>query len=237
MKLGVIGGLGPMASAYFYELLVSMTAVTRDQEHLEIIIYNSPNIPDRTAYLLNKTNNNPIPHIVDIAKKLEEQVDYIAIPCITAHAFYDMVAKQIKIPIINMLDELADYLTENRINKVGILATDGTLKSKIFQQKLEYLGIRCLLPDIEFQQELMCLIYNDIKSGKEIDKIKFDEITNNLYNKGVSDIILGCTELSLINKQYRVKGIDMMELLARRSLLNCNKNLSHFVYNGGINHE
>ena len=89
MKLGVIGGLGPLATAYYYELLTKMSDVSCDQEHLEIYIHSCPQIPDRTAYILDHTQDNPVGAMIQVAKGLQEQgVDYIAIPCITAHYFH-----------------------------------------------------------------------------------------------------------------------------------------------------
>ena len=95
MSLGIIGGLGPMATAYFMELLINMTDAKCDQDHLEMIIYNCPSIPDRTAYILGKSNANPVVPIIKIGKKLKEQnVDCISIPCITAHYFHDEIEEK-----------------------------------------------------------------------------------------------------------------------------------------------
>ena len=95
MRLGIIGGLGPMATAYFMELLINMTDAKCDQDHLEMIIYNCPSIPDRTAYILGKSNANPVVPIIKIGKKLKEQnVDCISIPCITAHYFHDEIEEK-----------------------------------------------------------------------------------------------------------------------------------------------
>ena len=95
MRLGIIGGLGPMATAYFMELLINMTDAKCDQDHLEMIIYNCPSIPDRTAYILGKSNANPVVPIIKIGKKLKEQnVDCISIPCITAHYFHDEIEEE-----------------------------------------------------------------------------------------------------------------------------------------------
>ena len=86
--LGIIGGLGPMATARFLELTVRMTEASRDQDHLEAILLESPSIPDRTAYILDRSNPSPLPPIVALAKKLESLgAGCLAIPCITSHYF------------------------------------------------------------------------------------------------------------------------------------------------------
>ena len=105
--LGVIGGIGPLATAYFMELLVNITEAHEDQEHIDTIIYSRPSIPDRTSYILKKSKESPVNMMVDIGKRLQEQgASFITIPCITAHSFYKEIAEEIEVPIINALEEL-----------------------------------------------------------------------------------------------------------------------------------
>lgn len=227
MKLGVIGGLGPMATAYFMELVVRMTKADCDQEHLEMIIYNSPYIPDRTAYILGKSQDSPLPAIVDYARKLkEQQVDCIAIPCITAHYFHKEIQEQADIKVIHTIYETAKILKDAGISRVGIMATDGTIQSGIFQKEIENQGMEALLPDAETQKMVMSLIYEDVKAGREPDMDKFIRVRNHLHQKGGAQvIILGCTELSVIKRDCEVREgfIDAMEVLAKSSVLACEK--------------
>ncbi len=228
MKLGVIGGLGPIATAYFLELIIKMTKAQCDGDHLEMVIYNCPSIPDRTDYILGKCKASPIVPIMNIGKQLVEQkVDYIAIPCITAHCFYDSLIKEIKVPIINMVRETALYLKENKISKVGILATDGTISSKIFEKELTVVGIKVVLPSKKSQQAVMDLIYKDIKAGKTADMSKFTFASKELRENGAEVIVLGCTELSLIKRDYPIGPdyIDVLEVLAKACILACEKSL------------
>lgn len=89
MKLGVIGGLGPLATACFLEMVTKMTDASCDQEHLEMIIYSAPGIPDRTAYILGRSPDSPVKPMIEIGRKLaREQVSCIAVPCMTAHYLY-----------------------------------------------------------------------------------------------------------------------------------------------------
>ena len=88
-KLGVIGGLGPMATAYFFQLVTQMSYAECDQEHMETIIYSKPNIADRTKYILNRNEKNPVGDIIEVGNILKASgADVIAIPCITAHFFH-----------------------------------------------------------------------------------------------------------------------------------------------------
>ena len=98
-SLGVIGGLGPMATAYLLELITDMTDARTDQEHLDAIIFNRPSVPDRTAYILDHTKPSPVPPMIDIAQKLEALgVCALATPCVTAHSFHDELQSSVHIP-------------------------------------------------------------------------------------------------------------------------------------------
>ena len=148
MTLGVIGGLGPMATARFMEMVIEMTEAVRDQDHIEMIIHNCPRIPDRTAYILGQSDETPADLMVEIGQSLTGQgVCCIAIPCITAHYFYRELSEKISVPIINIIDETAGELVEHGVERVGILATDGTVKSGLFQNRFEELGLEALVPD------------------------------------------------------------------------------------------
>ena len=224
MKLGVIGGLGPGATAYFFDLIIKMTDAHCDQEHLEMIIHNCPSIPDRTSYILGKSADNPAVPMAHIGKQLETQgADYIAIPCITAHYFYESVARVIKVPVIHIVRETAFHLRENGVRKVGIAATDGTISSKLFQRELKSSGIDFVLPSDKAQGSIMHLIYKNIKAGRTPEMDRFFEVNRELRENGAEVIILGCTELSLVKRDYVIGAgyLDAMEVLARSAILSC----------------
>lgn len=226
--LGVIGGLGPIATSHFMELVIKMTKAETDQEHLDMIIYNRPSVPDRTSYILDNSNPNPLPQIISIGKALAEQgAGYIAIPCITAHYFYDQLATEIPIPIINIVTETAAHLKQNNIRKVGIMATDGTVRAKIIQKELEANGMTAIVPSADRQKDVMSLIYDCVKADKPVDMEKFFAVKRELKGLGAETLILGCTELSLIKRDYDIGAdfIDAMEVLAQRSVLKCSGNV------------
>lgn len=229
MNLGVIGGLGPMATAYFMQLVIKMTDAKTDQEHLEMIIYNCPTIPDRTEYILGKSQDSPLPRMIEVGKKLKEQnADYIAIPCITAHYFHKELEEGIGVNIIHGIRETAGILKDAGAKRVGVLATDGTISSKIFQAEIEKLGMEVVIPRLDMQKKVMSLIYEDVKKGKNPDIESFFEIKKYLVESEKADaIVLGCTELSVIKRDYDLgEGIlDAMEVLASKAVKLCGKEL------------
>lgn len=224
--LGVIGGLGPLATAHFLELVARMTAAKLDQQHLDMIVYNFPSIPDRTGYLLGSNLKSPLPGLLWAGRALaREKVRCIAIPSITAHFFYEELTEDLRIPILDGVEETVKELHDHHITKAGIMATDATLISGFFTKALMDAGIQPVLPSKPRQQDVMHLIYDNIKAGKQAELDRFQKVCDELRQKGAEVIILGCTELSLIKKEYALGPgfLDAMEVLARQSVLCCGK--------------
>ena len=226
MRLGVIGGLGPMATAYYLELMIRMTEAQRDQEHPEIIILNIPSIPDRTAYILGRSTESPLQPMVELGKQLKALgASVVATPCITAHYFHEALQEGIGLPLIHGIRCTAQTLKEAGVKKVGLMATDGTVQSGIFQRQVEELGMELVLPGEEGQQGVMKLIYDQVKAGLEPDLDLFCAIRDELRSKGAQAVVLGCTELSLLKKRQDLgEGVlDALEVLAKESVLACGK--------------
>lgn len=226
--LGVIGGLGPMATAYFLELVVKMTDVKTDQEHLPVTVLNRPAIPDRTAYILGKSCESPLPAIIRYARELENfGASCIAIPCITSHHFYSEFSEATGIPIINIVSETAAYLKAHGIQKAGIMATSGTISTNLFQNALTKQEIAFATPSDEGQQKVMRLIYENVKAGIPAEMDLFREVSEELRAMGCECIILGCTELSLIKRDFPIGSgyLDALEVLAMCSVTRCEKPL------------
>ncbi len=222
--LGVIGGLGPIATAHFMELIIRMTEAETDQEHLDMIIYNHPTTPDRTGYILDPSKPSPLPEMVRIGKALSQQgASLIAIPCMTAHYFHRELSSQIPAPIVHAIHETAVHLKKNGIERVGIMATDGTIQSGLFQRELKRHGIMPIVPGMNAQSCVMSIIYDDIKANRPADLEKFAFVSRELWRGGAQAIILGCTELSLVKRDYPIGGgyLDAMEVLARRCVIAC----------------
>ena len=232
--LGVIGGLGPIATAHFMELIIRMTEAQTDQEHLDMIIYNRPSIPDRTSYILDQSKPNPLPEMIRVGNTLARQgAKLIAIPCMTAHYFHRELTRYIEAPIVHAIHETAVHLKKHGITKAGIMATDGTIRSKLFQQELEKHGITPVIPGAEGQKCVMSVIYDDIKANRPAGMDKFDLAARDLREAGAQAIILGCTELSLVKRDYPIGAgyLDAMEVLARRCVLECGGRLKEEYQN------
>ena len=218
-KVGIIGGLGPMAMVYFMQLITEMTDAATDQEHIELIVHSKPQTPDRTGYILDHTKENPLPVLAEVGKELVScGVDFIAIPCITAHYFQKELEKQIGCKIIHAIEETAAYLKAENIKTVGIMATDGTIESKLFQSVLQQYGITCIVPEEKMQSYVMNLIYKNVKAGKAVDISKFYCVSESLFEAGAQVVLLGCTELSLIKREHELDSgfLDVLEVLARQ---------------------
>ncbi len=222
-KLGVIGGMGPLATAIFMELVIEMTEASRDSEHITMDIVNLPTVPDRTDYILGRNGKNPLETILKVKKELENRgCEVLAMPCNTAFYFYEDLIKE-GLPIIHAIEETALVLKEAGIKKAGILATDGTVQTGLFQQVLERYGIGTVVPDDANQKLVMGMIYDEVKAGKLIDDKKLAAVEMHLKNRGADVLILGCTELSVAKQKGQVQEgyVDTMEVMARKAVLEC----------------
>lgn len=225
-SFGIIGGLGPMATAYLLELIIAMTDAKTDQEHLDAVIFNRPSVPDRTAYILDPTQPSPLPMLRDMAQKLEALgVTAIGAPCVTAHCFYDALQESVHVPFINMVRETALYLKAAGVRTAGVMATTGTVRTALFQTALEEAGLTCVLPDDAVQRHVMSLIYDCVKAGVPVDMDMFHTVSDALRLSGADAVILGCTELSIIKRDHAIGSgyLDALEVLARAAILACGK--------------
>lgn len=225
--IGILGGMGSLATAYIFKKIIMSTDAKTDQEHIDIMLYNNPSIPNRTDYILGK-GENPLAHLVESAKKLEAMgADFLIMPCNTAHYFYKDIISTIKIPFINMVEETVVHLINTYPNEktIGLLATQGTYKSKIYSALLEKYNISTVVPSKNSQQFITNLI-NNIKSGEvNIDLTKYYNILSELKSFGVKKIILGCTEISIAHEILNIRGdyIDASEILATNAVIYAGK--------------
>jgi len=205
--LGILGGLGPLASAYFYELIITHTDALRDQDHIDIILSSRASTPDRTDYILGRSDENPLPVMIRDAQALVRfGADAIVIPCNTAHYFIDEVRRAVGVPVPSIITETVLHLKNLGYKKAAILATSGTISAGSYQQELERFDMEYVLPDAEGEKLLMNIIYEDVKAGGCLSTEKLYRVTNPMFAAGCDCVILGCTELSLLYRQMLAEG-------------------------------
>ena len=226
--LGIIGGAGPMATAYFMEQIISMTKADKDQEHIHMLVDNNPRIPDRTKYILDNSAENPEPVFRAMGENLKANgASVFAIPCITASYFIPELEKDLNIKIVDIIGEVIKYLRQKDIDCVGLMATDGTVSTGIFQTRLEEAGIKVILPDKSDQALIMDTIYGRVKAGLSVNPNQLQRVRDNLALYGAKLSILGCTELSVAsmddpeNLGLKNGFLDAMKILAAASILEC----------------
>ncbi len=219
--LGILGGLGPLSSAYFYELLTQRTKALRDQDHIDIILSSRATTPDRTAFVLGYSQESPLPYMVEDAQRLEAYgADAIIIPCNTAHYFIQEVRRSVSVPVPSIITETALHLKHCGYKKALILGTEGTVAAGSYQKELDGLGIGWKLPEEKSQQVISDIIYGDVKAGRVPPAEKLFAVTEPEFAAGCDCAILGCTELSVLKRAFpeQYKYVDSLEALAWRAI-------------------
>lgn len=229
-RLGVLGGMGPQATNTFYQFLIDRTDARSDQEHLDALILSDSEIPDRTAAILGSEKDREAVYqrLLADAQLLEGAgCTCIAVPCNTAHFFLDRVQERIGIPIIHMIRETARLLAARGLKRPGILATDGTIQTKLYQKEFSAAGIETVILSPKAQELVMSLIYDDIKAGRDGDPQKFAAVHQDLLAQGCDCGVLACTELSVFADKHHLPPFytDAMAVLAERSVQACHKPL------------
>ena len=221
--IGILGGMGPEATADLYLRIIKATPAKRDQDHPRVIIYSNSKVPDRTAAILG-TGPSPMPELIRAGKRLEEAgADFIIIPCNTAHYFVDQLQKELRVPIRHMirLSAEAAHKKHPEVKKAGLLATDGTVKSGLYRTAYGEVDIEILEPTPEGQADVMKAIYQCVKAGNLIDgSFLLRGVTNKLVAAGAELIICGCTEVSLVLKQgdLTVPLLDPLQVIAEAAV-------------------
>ncbi|MFE3032533.1 aspartate/glutamate racemase family protein [Streptomyces canus] len=199
--IGILGGMGPAATADFYTKLVAATPGTSDQDHLRTVIWSDPTIPDRTDALLGD-GPDPTPWLLHGGRVLREAgATVIAIPCNTAHAFVPRIEDHVGLPIIHMIGEVARHLgaISPPIRTVGLLATTGTVRAGLYQEWLDRVGIRLVLPDDVSQSREVMTGIRAVKAGVRGDSTTalLARAARRLTDQGAQAVIAGCTEIPL----------------------------------------
>ena len=218
--VGIIGGMGPGATALLFQKLIDYTDAKCDAEHMHIIIDNNTAIPDRTTAILNG-ENTPALCICESGKKLEQcGAELLLIPCNTSHYFYDYIQAQLTVPIVNMIAETAKECLKNGYRKVGVLATTGTCNTHTYDRELKKHGVEAVYPDEEGQKKVMEIIYDQVKAGCKINVQILDQTLKKMSSEGAQAFILGCTELpfAIKNGDFGYHFLDSLDILSRRAV-------------------
>ena len=223
-KLGILGGMGPQATQVFYQFVLDHTDAARDQEHLPAVILSDTGIPDRTAAILSGETEELYQRLRKDAQLLETcGCTAIAIPCNTSHYFADRLQGDVNVPIIHMIREAAAVLAVQGKKRPGILGTDGTIRSGLYQKECAALGMEAVAPDEETQKLVMSIIYDEVKQGEKGSRDKFAQIDRALRAAGCDCAILACTELSVFATNHPLPPfyLDAMMVLAEESVKRC----------------
>ena len=211
-RLGILGGMGPAASAEFYRRLVEQTTASCDQEHIPVVIWGDPTVPDRSTSLINRDD---LPW-----EKLKQGIlglknagcDHIVIPCNTAHFWYDRMSK-LGVPITHIVDSVAKELKSLNIHNgtIGIIGTKATMSLGLYQHYLGGRGWSCITPstyemDMYVQPAIDLIKANDMEAAHDL----LLKVIEGLMSYGVNAVVLGCTEIPLAIKETHYKNIPLI---------------------------
>jgi len=218
--IGILGGMGPEATADLFLKIIKSTPAKKDQEHLRILIDNNPQIPDRTAAILHG-GEDPTPALVETGKNLERAgADFLIIPCNTAHYFHGNIQDAVTIPVLHMMSATAGEMKARGIKRAGLLASDGTVQSGLYHKALAQSGIEVVIPSKETQRKVMGAIYG-VKSGEFVASARdVKQAAEELIAAGATGVIAGCTEIPLIlaDGDVSMPVIDATAALARAAV-------------------
>jgi len=221
-RLGILGGMGPAASAEYVARLIAQTPASCDQEHIPFVLWNNPQVPDRSTSLRNE-DDRPLPFLLEGIQILKAaRCDLIVIPCNTAHFWYDDMIKM-KVPIVHIVDSVADALRDvGATGTIGIMGTQATVELGLYQYKLNKAGWLCIVPSKEEMDTLVQPAINLIKSGDMSQAYDmFILVIDSLIARGAQAVVLGCTEIPLaVNQNTRnaVPLINSIDSLVKSAL-------------------
>ncbi len=220
--IGIIGGMGPEATLDLFGKVIRHTDASCDAEHIRVYIDCHTGIPDRTRAIL-EGGESPVPYIAESAEKLAAMgADFLLLPCNTSHYYYDDIAARSPVPVVNMIRTAAEELRRCGVRRVGVLATDGTLRSGVYQKELNACGIEAICPEGAEQAAVMSLIYDGIKANAPtFDIAPVERVLAHLRDAGAERLVLGCTELPVAVARYGIHApdaLDATDVLARAAV-------------------
>lgn len=200
-RLGIIGGMGPMATIDLYKKITELTPARRDQNHIHIIIDSYPQIEDRTAHIV-KGEKSPLPRLLESAKRLEAAgAEALLMPCNTAHYFAPDIERKVKTPLIHIVRCTAEAIKNDYPNakKIGLFATTGTKKAGVYDKILAEYGFETAQFPQALENDIMACIYDGVKAGKTEEYAPlFQKCADEASSLGADVMIAGCTEIPLL---------------------------------------
>lgn len=220
--VGVIGGLGPIATLDFFDRILKRTKAVREQDHLRLIIDNNTKIPDRNAYKRGE-GPSPGPALASAARALQDAgAEFIVMACNTTHAWEAEIRAAISVPFISIIEETTKVVADLNPDGAGVLAVDACLSSNLYQEALTKRGVRPLLLPADSQRTFMELIYR-IKGGDTGETVKRSMATlaRKLEAQGAEVIIAGCTEIPLVLTADDIDGelVNSTDVLVERTIV------------------
>ncbi len=222
--IGILGGMGPEATADLYMRIIRATPVEKDQDHYRVIIDSNAKIPDRTPAILG-TGPSPLPMMLETGRNLQRAgADFIIMPCNTAHYFHSQLQEGLEVPVLHMIRLSAEETRRSHpdVHRAGLLATDGTLASRLYQESYGDQGIEIIAPTEETQKQVMDAIYKHIKrGGLKTGGRLLHTAAHELIDAGAEAIICGCTEVSLVlhDGDLTAPVIDPLQVLAEKTVM------------------
>jgi aspartate racemase len=220
--LGVLGGMGPLATVDFLHKLIEETPAQRDQDHVPVIVYGVPQIPDRPAAIVGN-GPSPLPAMLEGVRVLKQAgASAIAIACNTAHYWYEPLAEAAAVPVLHIADAACDALARRQVRaeRVGLIATDGTLAAGFLQSRLESRSLQPLLNTTEEQAQwvlpaIACVKRRELAQAHAL----VSRACEALHARGAQSIILACTEipvaLEYASTPYAAISVDATRALAQ----------------------
>jgi len=209
-RLGILGGMGPAASAEYITRLIQQTQATCDQEHIPFVLWNEPRIPDRSTSLRNG-DDRPLPYLLQGIQVLKDAgCNFVVIPCNTAHFWYDELIK-FRVPIIHIVDSVAYSLCDADVNSgtIGIMGTQATIELGLYQNHLT--DWNCIVPSQEEMDNIVQPAIDLVKAGDMIKShTMLMSVVDSLIARGARAVVLGCTEIPLAIRENNQNGIPLI---------------------------
>jgi aspartate racemase len=211
--VGIMGGMGPEATADLFRKILAATPAKTDQEHLHIIIDCNSKIPSRPAALL-EGGPDPTPLLQSTARNLERAgADFLVVACNTAHLFYERITEAVRIPVLHIVDEAIGEAQRRYpgLQSVGVLAGRGAIRLRLYQDRMEAKGIKAVVPSDE-DQEIVVSVISSVKAGEKGPAVqsKIWNVAERLAKAGAQVVFTGCTELPLVLEDGDV-GVPVLD--------------------------